>query len=116
MDAPKDETPSEQGKGLRGQQLSFLPTPEFSPIWPPSGSAAEQALNDLLAGDVTQLDWLGDRKGWRLSAAVKQLDYLGWQPYSIMVQVAAWPNQIAQYSLPPIAKQAAYLMRQRGTE
>ena len=74
---------------------------------PPVGSAAETALHDLLARDITQIDWLSERKGWRLSAAVKQLDYLGWEPKSILVQHPAWPNAIALYSLPAKAKQAA---------
>ena len=96
------------------EQLSFLPAQPFCPILPPHGSAAQQALTDLLARDLTQIDWLNERKGWRLSAAVKSLDYLGWEPISIMVQHPEWPNAIARYSLPPKAKQAAALMRQQG--
>lgn len=95
------------------EQLSFLPAPVFCPIMPPSGSAAETALYDLLARDLTQIDWLNERKGWRLSAAVKALDYLGWEPISIMVQHPGWPNAIARYSLPAKAKQAA-AMHQGG--
>lgn len=71
-------------------------------------------MNDLLVRDLTQIDWLTERKGWRLSAAVKALDYLGWEPDSIMVQHPAWPNAIARYSLPEKAKHAAYTMRQQG--
>jgi len=105
---PKNETPtSDQATGVSGEQLSFLPAPVFCPILPPVGSAAETALYDLLARDLTQIDWLRERKGWRLSAAVKALDYLGWEPRSIMVQHPAWPNPIARYSLPAKAKQAA---------
>ena len=96
------------------EQLSFLPKPEFCPILPPVNSAAAQALEDLLARDLTQIDWLRERKGWRLSAAVKALGYLGWEPRSIMVQHPEWPNAIARYSLPEIAKKAAYTMRQGG--
>lgn len=88
-------------------QLSFLPDPPFNPQLPPAGSAAETALHDLMARDLTQIDWLNERKGWRLSAAVKSLDYLGWEPVSIMIQHPEWPNAIARYSLPPKAKQAA---------
>ena len=105
---PKNETPQhDQAHGVPGEQLSFLPAPVFCPILPPAGSAAETALYDLLARDLTQIDWLRERKGWRLSAAVKALDYLGWEPRSIMVQHPAWPNPIARYSLPAKAKQAA---------
>ena len=96
------------------EQLSFLPAPVFCPIMPPSGSAAETALHDLLARDLTQIDWLNERKGWRLSAAVKSLGYLGWEPISIRVQHPDWPNAIARYSLPAKAKQAAAAMHQGG--
>ena len=97
------------------EQLSFLPAQRFCPLLPPHGSAAEQALCDLLERDLTQIDWLNERKGWRLSAAVKSLDYLGWKPVSIMVQHTDWPNPIARYSLPAKAKEAAAgLMRGRA--
>ena len=112
----KGETPTrDQATGVSGEQLSFLPTPEFCPILPPPNSAAAKALEDLLRQDVTQIDWLRDGKGWRLAAAIKELDYLGWEPNSILVQCGEWKNPIAQYSLPTKAKQAAYSMRpQRG--
>lgn len=114
-DVLKDETPTrDQATGVSGEQLSFLPTPAFCPILPPHGSAAETALNDLLARDLTQIDWLKERKGWRLSAAVKSLDYLGWEPDSILVQHPEWPNAIARYSLPAKAKRAAAVMRKGG--
>ena len=113
--APKGETPtSDQASGVSGEQLSFLPTPLFCPILPKHGSAAETALHDLLDRDLTQIDWLLSGKGWRLAAAVKELDYLGWQPVSIMVQAQGWRNKIARYSLPEKAKRAAYTMRQQG--
>ena len=96
------------------EQIPMFEGPAFCPILPPKNSAAETALNDLLARDLTQIDWLNERKGWRLSAAVKALDYLGWEPDSIMVQHPAWPNAIARYSLPEKAKQAAYTMRKQG--
>ena len=112
---PKDETPtSDQASGVSGEQLSFLPTPTFCPILPPANSAAAVALDDLLQGDLTQIDWLKSGKGWRLAAAVKQLDYLGWMPSSIRVKCKGWGRPIALYSLPARAKQAAYTMRQQG--
>jgi hypothetical protein len=116
--APKGETPtSDQASGVSsGEQNELFDLPAFCPILPPANSAAEQALTDLLARDLTQIDWLNERKGWRLSAAVKQLDYLGWEPISIMVQHPGWPNAIARYSLPAKAKQAVAAMRQQGGE
>jgi hypothetical protein len=94
--------------------MSFLPTPEFSPILPPAHSAAAQALADLLQRDLTQLDWLANGHGWRLAAAVKELDYHGWEPQSIRVKCNGWGRPIARYSLPQKAKQAAYLMHKHS--
>lgn len=93
------------------EQNELFDLPAFCPILPPLGSAAETALTDLLARDITQIDWIDERKGWRLSAAVKELDYLGWEPKSILVKHPEWPNAIARYSLPEKAKQAAAVMR-----
>lgn len=94
------------------EQLSFLPDAPFCPLLPPHGSAAEQALYDLLERDLTTPDWIGEGKGWRLAAAVKELDYLGWEPESILIRCDGWHNPIALYSLPAKAKQAAYTLRQ----
>ncbi len=96
------------------KQLSFLPDAPFCPLLPPHGSAAEQALYDLLGRDLTTLDWINEGKGWRLAAAVKELGYLGWEPKSVMLLCKGWGNPIARYSLPAKAKQAFYAMRQGG--
>ena len=96
------------------EQLSFLPTPEFSPLLPPHGSAAEKCLYDLLERDLTQIDWLKSGHGWRLAAAVKELDYLGWEPKSIRVKCNGWARPIARYSLHERAKQAAFTLRKGG--
>jgi hypothetical protein len=94
------------------EQTSFWPAPEFSPLLPPRGTKAEQALDDLLTHEyITQIDWLKSGKGWRLSAAVKVLDYLGWQPTAIQVKVDGWPAPVALYSLSKKAKQAAFKLR-----
>ena len=104
-----------KASGADGEQLSFLPLPPFSPISPPSNSKAAHALADLSKGSVTQLDWLKSGHGWRLSAAVKELGYLGWQPKSILVQVEGWLKPIARYSLTQEAMQAARAtLRARG--
>ena len=98
--------------GAAGEQLSFLPTPEFCPILPPPNSAAERALLDLANRDLTQIDWLNEGKGWRLAAAVKELDYLGWEPKSISVKCQDWSRAIARYSLSDAAKRAVIQLRQ----
>jgi hypothetical protein len=89
-----------------GEQLSFLPDEPFFACLPPKGSQAETALFDLLECDLMQRDWLGEGlgKGWRLAAAVKELDYLGWQPKSIRV------GREARYSLPQAAKEFYFRM------
>jgi hypothetical protein len=103
-----------QASGALSEQFSLITSLLFCPTLPPRGSAAEQALTDLLARDLTQIDWIAERKGWRLSAAVKSLDYLGWKPKSIMVQHPEWRNPIARDSLHDKAKQALYTMCKKG--
>lgn len=109
------KTPTrDQASGVYGKQLSFLPTPLFSPKTPPPHSFAAIALCDLQQGDITQIDWLKRSLSWRLAAAIKELDYLGWEPQSTMVTVSDWERPVARYSLPAHAKQAAYAMSQGG--
>lgn len=96
------------------EQIPMFDGPAFCPLMPPKNSAAETALFDLLARDLTQVDWLESGNGWRLAAAVKELDYLGWEPISIRVPYAGCKRPIARYSLPAKAKQAAALMRHGG--
>jgi hypothetical protein len=96
------------------EQFSLLPEPPFFPLMPTAGTYADLALHDLLARDLTQIDWLNDGKGWRLAAAVKELDYLGWEPQSIRVHAPSRRRPIALYSLPLKAKQFVASMRQGG--
>ena len=98
------------------EQLSFLPPAPFCALMPPQGSTAEQALFDLMERDLTQLDWLREDKGWRLAATIKELDYLGWEPISILVLCDGWGKPIARYSLPAKAKQAFYALRNTEVE
>ena len=109
----KTPTPT-KASGAFKEQLSLIPKPAFCPILPPTNSAAARALDDLTNGDLTQIDWLQSGKGWRLAAAVKELDYLGWEPQSIRVKCNGWSRPIALYSLPEKAKQAAYTLRHGG--
>ena len=112
---PKNETPTpSKASGVPSEQNELFDLPIFCPILPPRGSAAEQALDALLVRDLTQLEWLNEGRGWRLAAAVKELDYLGWEPISIRVLCSGWVRPIARYSLSQRAKQAAFSMRQGG--
>ena len=94
-----------------GKQLSFIDEPDFMPLAPPKGSRAETALHDLCDGTLTRIDWYEAGKGFELPAAIKELDYLGWQPQSAMRKSDKWRSPIAHYSLHQKAKQAAYTLR-----
>jgi hypothetical protein len=98
-----------------GKQLSFLEEPDFMPLTPPKGSRAETALHDLCNGTLTRIDWYEAGKGFELPAAIKELDYLGWQPQAVMLKSSKWRSPIAHYSLHQKALQAAYKLRnQKG--
>ena len=96
------------------EQIPMFEGPAFCPIMPPKNSLTEQALFDLLARDWTTPEWDKAGNGWRLAAAVKDLDYLGWDPISVRVPYAGSKRPIARYSLSAKAKQAASAMRQGG--
>lgn len=103
ISAPKDKTPTaDQASGVSsGKQLSFLPPATLSPSMPSAYSKAWLALVDLTQGPLTQIDWLSLGRGWRLSAAFKELGYLGWPVESEWVQAESWPRPIKRYSLKP---------------
>ena len=96
-------------RGAIGQGELF-DIPVFCPSLPPAHSYAAQALYDLLNGTLTQLDWLQRGLGWRLAAAIKELDYLGWCPDSVRVNCAGWARPIARYSLSDVAKRTGWTM------
>ena len=95
-------------------QLSLIPEPPFCPKFPSTNSAAYTALIALLDGVLTQIDWLKLGNGWRLAAAVKELDYLGWEPESILLKRDGWPRPIAVYQLPVKAKRLVKQLQRRG--
>lgn len=95
-------------------QLSLLPEPTFCPKPPNPNSAECAALVALLEGELTQVDWLRRGKGWRLAAAIKDLDYLGWEPESILLKREGWPRPIAVYQLSVKAKRLVKQLQSRG--
>ena len=102
MSAPKRKAPApSKEQGANGEQLSFLPRAELSPAMPSAYSKAWLALLDMTHGPLTQIDWLRMRRGWRLSAAFKELDYLGWPVDSEWVLAEGCPNPIKRYYLLP---------------
>lgn len=90
------------------EQLSFLPTPAFSPIFPNLNSGARTALEALAsAQSITQIDWLMAGHGWRLAAAIMDLNYLGWEIQSQRIHHPTRNKPIAVYSLSPKARRVA---------
>lgn len=98
-----------QASGGSLEQAELFELPKFSPTLPPANSHAQKALSDLLRQDLTQLEWLTWGRGWRLSAAIKELNYLGWKVISFKVKHHGWLKPIARYSLSAQAK--AYATR-----
>ena len=104
-----------QSKGAA--QLSLLPEQPFCPILPNSHSVAGLALDALIAHQsITQVDWLQWRHGWRLAAAIMELNYLGWEVQSRRVNHPSRTNPIAVYSLTGKAKRAAIRLRKSGAK
>ena len=67
--------------------------------FPSKDSQAGIALAGLLKGQhLRQSEWLD--VGWRLAAAIKELNYLGWPVLSVPVHVEGRKRPIADYSLP----------------
>lgn len=74
--------------------------PSIEPQAPSRGTRAWMCLYDLLTvGTLNQCDYYGHRACWRLSAAVKALDYLGWPIKSVMDYHPKREHQIAFYTL-----------------
>ena len=97
------------------EQLSFIPEPPFCPILPSRNSAAGLALDALVTHpSVTQIDWLNRGHGWRLAAAIMELNYAGWEVQSYLLLQPGWPKPIAVYSLTAKARRAALRMRKGG--
>lgn len=112
----KKTPPPSKAIGVNSEQLSFLPKPELSPTMPTAYTAAWLALRDMVNSPITQIDWLALNRGWRLSAAVKTLDYDGW-PVTAEWVTGPWPRPIKRYSLPEAAhKLAAERLRIGGAD
>lgn len=97
------------------EQLSFIPEPPFCPKFPNPNSAAGLALDALRERRfITQVQWLLLGHGWRLAAAIMELNYLGWEVQSTLLIQPGWPKPIAVYSLTTRARRAALRMRKGG--
>ncbi len=62
-----------------GSQLSFLPEPDFNPLWPSPNTLSARCLSMMLAGQkLDHLDFIERTGSWRLAAVVFELRSLGW--------------------------------------
>lgn len=61
------------------KQMSFLPEPDFNPVWPTPNTLPARCLSMMLAGySLTHQDFIGITGSWRLAAAIYTLRELGW--------------------------------------
>jgi hypothetical protein len=80
------------------EQISFLPEPDFNPIYPNRGTKKHKALMRLLNGEhLCQLDFL--KTSWRLAAYIDELIVDGW-PIEKYETDEALGVYIAYYYLP----------------
>jgi len=88
------------------EQLPMFERPPFCPSMPSPGTLPEQALHDLAkSSELSQINWLQAGHGWRLGAAIKVLNYLGWCVESVLATPPGRKRPIAFYSLSEQAKQ-----------
>lgn len=95
MSAPGKSLGEGAGRMVQGE---LFQCPKFTTTFPTAGTRAALALDDLKRRPITQLDWLRPGRGWRLAAAVKEFDYLGWTVRAERVKVAQCARPIALYS------------------
>lgn len=87
------------------RQYSFLPEPEFSPIWPTQNTLPARCLSMLLASHTfTHPEFEQLTGSWRLSAVVFTLIELGWpvESWDIAAPTPETPSRtISRYFLSP---------------
>jgi hypothetical protein len=98
LNSPNSITPEHS----TGEQLSFLPPPEFNPKFPSRDTLPGKTLARLLAGERLTQPSFG-LHCWRLSAYIKALRYLDWPIEARDVQCPAGfgaGRPIREYWLP----------------
>lgn len=106
MSAPKQKTPApSKAFGVSSEQLSFLPPPPFSPIWPTKGTLADRALGYFMDGtSMNHPEFEARTQSWRLGAVVFYLRTLGWPIETVEIPAPTPENPhriIARYHLAP---------------
>ncbi|MGV8892351.1 MAG: hypothetical protein ACOH2K_05315 [Burkholderiaceae bacterium] len=86
------------------EQLSFLPAPDFNPVWPSPNTLPARCLSLLLAGQsFIHPEFEAIAGSWRLSAVIFTLRGLGWpvESLDIPAPTAEAPSRtISRYYLP----------------
>lgn len=94
-----------QSIGAFEEQLTLIPKPTFSLIWPKHTTIAGRVLAELLRGEwLDHQDLITGCASWRLAAYVDKLKKQGWPIQAIEKPSpsAQCPNRyIAMYALPP---------------
>jgi hypothetical protein len=87
------------------QQTSFLPEPEFNPLWPNPNTLPARCLSMLLTSRTfTHPEFEEQTGSWRLSAVVFTLIGLGWPVQSLDIPAPtpeAPSRTISRYYLSP---------------
>jgi hypothetical protein len=87
------KTPDRRQAESGFEQMTFLPKPKFNPHWPNRATFPGEALERMLAGERLTQPTFGLTR-WRLSAYIKDLDYMGWP-----IQRADVPNPHGQHPI-----------------
>jgi hypothetical protein len=89
--------------GAFGEQLSFLPEPDFNALLPNPGTLQFALLRRLLKGEqLEQPEWLQLTGSWRLAATVQQLKKMGWGIIALAVTRSGHEKPIARYLVPSL--------------
>lgn len=85
------------------EQLSFLPEPDFNPVWPTPNTLPARCLSLMLAGQsLTHQEFIDAAGSWRLAAVIFTLKELGWpvESYEISAPTIDAPGRhICRYYL-----------------
>lgn len=94
------------------EQMSFLPEPDFNPIWPNPNTLPARCLAMLLNGQaLTSPEFQAITGSWRLAAVIFTLKCLGWPIVSLEIPAPtkeAPDRYISRYSLPQKAIAQAF--------
>lgn len=85
--------------------------PVVPAAWPTKGTRADEALQALISSPQNQADYW---QGWRLSAYVKSLEYLGWSFIKRFIVRPGCRREITEYRLDRAAPGTSAALIARG--